>query len=266
MPVKVILLGTGEACDPDRHNTAYLIESGDFSIQVDAGYSVYDPLCQHLDGTRQLLTKPDMIMLTHKHGDHMASLPRELIAMWDEGRIAGSERDITITGESDAVGYVPQRVDNDYPGFWRRMVEEGLHVEFNCNFPYSKLSRNGLSISSAPTSHSVPNRAFRFDGDGYSFAISGDGAMTPESRELFEGVNCLFHEGFYVGRPSDDVHASVDDVFEYAKSAGVRKVYIVHMSRHHRSEHEVLRGYTSRAKDNGFLMVFPYDNTTLKVD
>lgn len=265
MPVKVTLLGTGEACDPQRYNTAYLIDGDDFSIQVDAGYNVYDSLCHHLGGTRQLLTRPDMVLLTHSHGDHTASLPKELIAMREEGYITGSKRNIIIAGQGGAIGYVPQRLDNDYPGFWRRIEEEGPHVEFEYSYPHTQLRHKGLTISSAPTKHSVPNYAYRFECDGHSFAISGDGAMTPESRRLFEGVDYLFHEGFYVGRPSDDVHASVDDVFDYAKSAGVRKVYIVHMSRHHCRDHHNFPHYRQRAQEEGFLMGFPEDNTAVYI-
>lgn len=266
MPVKVTLLGTGEALDPKRYNTSYLIEGDDFSIQVDAGYNVYDSLCHHLGGTRQLLTNPDMVLLTHSHGDHTASLSKELLAMWEEGYITGSKRDIIIAGEGNAVGHVPQRLDIDYPGFWRRIEEEGPHVEFEYAYPHTQLRHKGLSISSAPTRHSVPNYAFRFECDGHSFAISGDGAMTPESRKLFEEVEYLFHDGFYVGRPSDGSHASVDDVFDYAKSAGVKVVYIVHMSRYHREERDMLSHYTSRAEDNGFFMKFPDDHAVVEID
>ncbi|MDI6721240.1 MAG: MBL fold metallo-hydrolase [Candidatus Aenigmarchaeota archaeon] len=263
MPVKITLLGTGEAFDPDRYNTAYLIEGQDFSIHVDAGYSVFDSLCKVLGGTKELLEKPDMIMVTHGHGDHTGSIARELMTMWEERAYKPNRRDIILAG-GGANGNIPDRINMDYPGFWDRFEFEGPRVSFEYIYPHTGMKYNGLAISTASTKHSIPNNAYRFEGDGFSFAISGDGAMTPESRKLYEGVDLLFHEGFFADK-SSDVHSSVDEVYYYAKSAGIKQVGIVHVGRYERLQKEKLREYISRSLDSGFLMFFPKDHQIIEV-
>jgi len=48
MELEITFLGTGSLEDYTRINTAYLIDFAGKTIQVDAGYNVFNSLCRNL--------------------------------------------------------------------------------------------------------------------------------------------------------------------------------------------------------------------------
>jgi len=159
--------------------------------------------------------------------------------MWEELTGVASynppeqKRDIEIiTGNPDFLHKIGMQLELSYPGFFDKFAKAGLNVNV---IPFvDDVERAGLKISSAPTNHSVLNDAYRFDNPqtGKSFAISGDGAFSDESRQLYQGVNLLIHEGFEVsGEAFGGKHASIEQVVEYAIQHQISTVAITHVHR-----------------------------------
>jgi len=66
---QITFIGTGEAFDPDRTNTSYLVENNGKSLLVDCGYDAPKSLARYLKNSgRGLLDVPDIVLITHEHG------------------------------------------------------------------------------------------------------------------------------------------------------------------------------------------------------
>jgi hypothetical protein len=96
----------------------------------------------------------------------------------------------------------------------------------------------GLHIRAARTVHSVLNHTLRVDGPDFSFSVSGDGQVTPNSRQLVEGVDVHFQE-IYTLRPEFSTHSDFQSV-RAAFPSGVGPSLIVgtHFSNRDRSRIE----------------------------
>ena len=258
--LKITVLGTGISEDPDRVNTAYLIEHNDRMIQVDAGYNVFGSLCKEIRGIEALKTKPDMILLTHQHGDHMASLSQEILSTWRVCQDADAARNLYITGEPNAIASIKTKNEIDYPGFFENLYKKRVTFDLR---PFEDQTYNGMKISHAETEHSAPNYAYRFDTPDGSFAISGDGKLTDATKKLFEGAKILFHDGFNVEKTHPS-HATVKELVEYSKNAGIKYLWVVHMDPFERKKTELIQHYIEEAKSSGINLGLPNDGTFMK--
>lgn len=263
---KITFLGTGEAIDPDRTNTSYLIENQGRSIMVDCGYDSAKSLMRYLQKTGQSLEdSPDALLLTHEHGDHMAGIPLLLLAIWEEtNRIVGNKGQLEILSSNpELLNRVYDYVERDYKGFAERLKKEGPSPFFKQIDIKEGQFVQRLHVRAALTSHSVPNFAYRFmDMAGMEFAISGDGALTEESRKLFRRVGVLIHEGFYVHKSAEN-HASIEDVVNYAIGADIPRVYIVHVNREERKKSEEIEILKNRAILKGVELFLPNDHDSI---
>jgi ribonuclease BN (tRNA processing enzyme) len=252
-------LGTGEAFDPDRTTTSYLIESGNQTLMIDCGYDAPRALMRYLARIgKSVADVPNYVLFTHEHGDHFGGLTGLLMPIWEEvNGVVGPRRDglgrkIEIAcANEDILPRVEQAMERDYAGFFERFKREGPGISLRKIKPKGD-SIAGLSVKAAPTIHSVQNFAYRFtDSQGHSFAISGDGALSDQSRELFCGVDVLIHEGFNVLGSAGKNHASIEQVASYAISARINQVHIVHVNREERKKTDEIRRLQKEAIARG---------------
>ena len=263
--MELTFLGTGEAFDTRLGNSAYLVETSKSSVLVDCGYQVAYSLRRLLkEQRRSTLDIPEHVLLTHFHGDHFAGLSAFLIPLWDEVRDnKGIEKKLTIaSAHPDVKERVEKRIVEDYPGLYERFKEDGFRVDFEVmNTEGHKLTED-LTIKAALTCHSVPNYAYRFEQNGKSLAISGDGALSDASRELYQGVDLLVHEGFFVDKHSP-THASIAEVVDYAREANISRVALIHVNQAEREKTEQIKKITERAK--GVEVFFPEDYQSVHI-
>lgn len=115
------------------------------------------------------------------------------------------------------------------------------------------------------TKHSVENFAYCFKNDsGVRIAVSGDGALTSKSRELYKGVDLLVHEGFFVDKKSE-THASITSILEYALNVRIPKVAIVHVNRDERKKISEIERIVFEAKEKGTEVFFPVDHQEIEL-
>jgi len=263
--MKLTFIGTGEAFDETRANTSYLIENDSQSTLVDCGYTVPSSLRRFLaKRNKDFLDIPENIIITHFHGDHFAGLSGLLIPLWDQVRDSQRERKLTIASAAkDVKERVEKRMDEDYHGLYKRFKGDKLVVDFKVIDPVQGELGN-LTLRAALTSHSVPNYAYRFEQGGRSFAISGDGMLSYASRELYQGIDLLVHEGFSVDKHSS-THASISEVVDYAITANISRVAIVHVNRDERKKVEEIGRLVIKAKGKGMEIFFPADNQEIEL-
>ena len=281
-----------------KATTSYLIEDyhpGSKSIMVDAGYSAVASLSSLLANQgRKFADVPDIFLLTHGHGDHYGGFPALLMSIWEEvnGVVGddkrGKERKLEVISANQRI--LPKHIDQmikqatglenplermawlsmeeDYEGFFERFKTQGPTLSYRMLNPGGDSVGEGISkfnITAAPTKHGAPNMAYRFDSRG-SFAISGDGSLTDESKKLFQGIDLLIHEGFDILKDSYGTnHASVKDVVNYAIEAEIPSVAIIHANRQERMKLREIKSEIKKAEKNGVFLVFPNDHWNAEV-
>lgn len=272
MATKISFIGTGEAFDPDRANTSYLIKSDEGSTLVDCGYDVPKSLMRFLaQEKRSVADIPNSLLITHEHGDHTAGIPALLMPIWEEinavvgNRSDGLKRRLDIISAHQNIQEIVEKsMSSDYPGFLERFKREGP------NIAYRTLDQQGetvdvFKIFFAKTSHSAVNFAYRFEcPNKKSFAISGDGALTDESKKLFQGVNLLIHEGFLINGDGGANHATVEQVVACAINSGIKHLAIVHVNREQRTD-DIIK-ILSYANKKGIYLFFPDDHIELNLE
>lgn len=268
--MKLTFVGTGEAFDPYRNNASYLIEDENSgSIMIDCGYTAPSSLCRLLEGQKRNLSEvPDSLLITHFHGDHFAGVPALLMPCWEEtvgtakGKVA-ERRKIEVVSAHPDIRERVERVMQDYPGFLETFKEQGPEIAYRSLCQGEAIQ--GFKVTFAPTTHGVHNFAYRLEKDGKSFAISGDGDFTTESRDLFNGVGLLIHEGFLIDKESKN-HASIKDVIDYAIAQKIPRVKIVHVHRQERRNERRIQYHVGRALEQGVEVSLPNDHDQIIVN
>lgn len=268
MGINLTFLGTGEAFDPDRTATSYLIQHSEigkpkYSLMVDCGYDAPKSLMRLLaNQKRSLADAPNSVLFTHGHGDHFAGISALLLPMWEEINEAGQtnkeKRKLEILSADETLFQkVRERMESDYPGFLERFKIEGPEISFRKLNSPDRI--NNMLVSYAQTNHSVPNHAYRFEDKGKALAISGDGSLNEQTKQLFKGVELLVHEGFYIDTKSK-THASIKDVAEFAIDARISNVAIVHVNRVERQKIEEITRIQAMCKKAAVNLFLPNTN------
>ncbi len=256
MTVKITCLGTGTFGDIQRRNTSFLCEIDRFSILVDCGYSVYPAAVRALGGIASLSERPNVVLLTHVHGDHTGSLPQLILMAWQYCDETKKARHFRVLGERGAIEGAKASFEIEYPGIASKLFPL---INFTVNWEAGEKWDLGFcSITSAPSVHGVENQSYRFKVGNLSFGISGDGEMTDATRDLFRGVDLLIHEGHSVITPERS-HGSIKDVVEYAVANNVKRVALVHVHPRERLKLVEISQITTAAAAQGVKAWLPND-------
>ncbi len=224
--MKVIFLGTGEACDEHCPNTSILIKTKakerDSSILLDCGFTTPHLFFRYVADANEL----DILWISHFHGDHFFGVPLLLLRFWEMGR----ERPLTIAGPAPVQQMVFQVMELAYPGFFPRLHYPVLFVEIE---PENHADIHGLCLRTALNEHSVRSLAVRIDDNGRSIYYSGDGRPTAKALELAQGCDLVIHEAFVMDDPPAG-HGSVQGCIDFAKEARASRLALVHIQREKR--------------------------------
>ncbi|ALG73064.1 hypothetical protein VY88_14165 [Azospirillum thiophilum] len=211
------VLGVGEAADPSFANSSLIVAAGGFRLMIDCGHSVPPVLWREMPDPDAI----DALYFTHHHPDHCFGLVPALIRWTDDRRskpldivtTAGGWKQLALLFQAGATD--PDR-SLSFPLRWVETPEDGTLGPFR--------------LRTAPTRHSMPNRAIRLEAGGVAFAYSGDGRATPESEALFRGADLLFHECLTVeADPTQPFHAAHGQLADYPTRLGVRAMRLYHV-------------------------------------
>ena len=227
--MKLRVLGCGEAFDTGLGNNSCLLYDGAKGVPAqekrfptilfDCGYQIPERLW----ALPKLYRELDAVVLTHFHADHAFGLAPLLVRFAEEGRT----EPLGIFGPQGAVAFCGRLLDLAYPGIRKKLPFEVEFCEFKSN---DSVEWAGLTFSCARSAHSVLNLAVRVEGPGISFAVSGDGQLTPETCELYEGVKFLLHE-IYTVQDSIETHCDLKSLTKFVARSRIERVGITHVSR-----------------------------------
>jgi len=230
--LRVLFCGVGEAFDETLPNTCLLVEARAGSerreVLLDCGFTApysYWRLGHLLDASPE---GPDIVWLSHFHGDHFLGFP----ALAARLKQAGRTRGLAVAGRRGVGMAVSRALDLAYPALREKL---GFELRYHECEPGECLEIEGISFAGAYTTHSEPCLALRLEDGETSLYYSGDGAPAPECLALAWGAGLIVQEAFGLEavRPG---HGSVAEAVELARMANPGAMALVHLERRLRSE------------------------------
>ena len=226
--MKAVFAGVGEAFDERLPNTSVYAEANvsgrKLTVLLDCGFtaaaaffsSAAIPVVDRQDG-------PDLLWISHFHGDHFFGLPVLLARLMDGGR----GRDLALAGQPGLAAKVEAVLDLAYPNLRAKLPFDLAYYELE---PGRGLLYEGLSLRGAFTSHGSPCLGLRLDDGAKSLFYSGDGGSTAETLALARGCDLVIQEGYGLGS-SVPGHGTVEEATAFAREAGAASLAVVHVQR-----------------------------------
>ena len=247
--MQVEFIGVGEAFDPALGNSCTLLH-GDSRLLVDCGYGAP---AKYFTAERSgdFL---DAIYLTHAHADHCFGIPSLLLRMWQEQR----SKPLTIIGQPGTKSHILSLTEMGYPGILEKLIYELHFIE-----TIEPVEFNEFSLSFAETVHPLKNYAIRVMHNETIIGLSGDGALTDDSRALFQDCQAIIHEAYMLEEQCQG-HTSAKEVIEFAQTlSSIKTLALVHIERHERDSRK--QDFLTYAGDANFQVVVPEPGDMLEL-
>ncbi len=215
--MKCTFIGVGSAFDAVQTNVSMLVEANDHRILLDCGFNA-------AHGCMRLIPDPstiDVVWISHFHGDHFFGLPFLLGSFFTAGRI----KELYICGPQGVEDKVCQAIDLAYPSLRVKLAFNVIFCEFR---PGDVKSVAGFSLRTSAIEHSGSALALRLESTGKSVFYSGDGQLIEDCRSIAKKADLGILESYGL----DDTvkgHSSVTKCIDFATSAGMVKVALVHL-------------------------------------
>jgi ribonuclease BN (tRNA processing enzyme) len=210
--MQVTVLGTGSALpSPTRLQTGAIIERGGDTLLVDCGSGVTHRLAQSALDYRDINT----VLLTHTHLDHVADLPTLAKARLLNGHeaftVVGPQGTRDVCDALFAVDDLTDRLDLTVRELPQRT---------------DPFTIDEFDIESAPTDHSKPGYAYRFN---ERLTIAGDTAPTEPVCSLADGSEVLVHECAYPDGTKSPGHSTPTALGELLADIDVDRILLTHL-------------------------------------
>jgi ribonuclease BN (tRNA processing enzyme) len=198
--MRVTLLGTGTPnVDPDRQQSALIIDLGDHKILVDAGRGVTSQLARAGYSPAQI----DTVLITHHHYDHISDLGEFFLSAWHNGR----ETPTQVYGPPGTRAIVAALFEQvfardiafalftnpDTPDIRNLVVVEdvlpGLVINNAVWQAYAEYVDHGNSLGLSR--EDFPCFGYRIEADSKVLAISGDTVACEGLDRLAQEADCL---------------------------------------------------------------------------
>lgn len=234
--MKIHFLGVGDACDGLNGNTSILVTTyDDTTILFDCGFSVPHALFHHYDDP----DTPDMVWISHLHGDHCFGIPLLLLRLWEMGR----RKPLLLIGNQHLKQHVHKTMELAYPGIFERL---SFQIFFQSVESGQSFNLEHLIFRFASTVHFQPNLGILLEDGKKKIYYSGDGRPTEEIEELVRDCDLAIHESFML-RDEIPNHGSVAGSLELAEKANIKQLALVHLDRTFRvNGHEEIQDVLTR--------------------
>jgi ribonuclease BN (tRNA processing enzyme) len=224
--MRLTFLGTGSAMPTgDRHQTGFLLESGENRLLVDCGSGALHRLAETEVGYEGV----DTLLLTHHHIDHVSDLMPLLKAKW----LAGSES-LTVAGPPGTADLLEGLLSvHEY-------MQDRLDLSVREVGPGS-FDLAGFAVGATETRHSMTCYAYRFAGDaddpGGDVTISGDTEAFADLAAFADGSDVLVHDCSFPDSVDVSNHPTPALLGETLAGHAFGAVYLTHLYPHTRGNH-----------------------------
>jgi ribonuclease Z len=265
--MKIRFLGVGEAWDAKYNTSSILVDDGKTVLMVDCGFKANQPMASIMEDEKKDFNYLDGIYITHCHSDHQTGILGLLAIMssFDHNpHLEPRKKSISIMGPEGTERSVRNFIEERHPGLFRKF---GYDVIFQEVKPGDEKQFKTLKLNFARTEHgSVPSIGIRISSDGKSVAYSGDGALTEESKNMYDGVDLLVHEA-YALTPQSLHHGTIPNLLDMMKEIKIGKLALVHMNRYERLENmdEIKRLISSKGFKYGENVLIPEDGYEMEI-
>lgn len=237
--MKVTLLGTGSPIPhPFRAGPATLVQAGTDSVLVDAGRGVIMRLAQ----AGLVPTMLSGVVLTHLHSDHVCDLNDIITTHWV---MSPSPTPLRIVGPRGTQDFVDRTIaalhaDVSYRIAHHADLDDGPWVDVHEVGPGDELTVGSLALTVGSTDHRPvePSVGYRFEHEGASVAVAGDGVPCDTLDALTRGatayVQTVIRDDIVRQVPNArlqdilDYHSTVGQAAATASRAGVRYLILTH--------------------------------------
>jgi ribonuclease Z len=251
-------LGTSAAMPSARRSNVSFVLWADRPVLIECGPTTPWQLARLGIDHREIAE----VFISHVHGDHSLGLPMLLTL----GQLDGRNWPLRVYCPASAVEPLRTVATACYPSLatsvldrveWIGLPErDGVEVELV----------GGLTVTTAPGQHSVPELAYRFERAGPALVYSGDTGPTDAVRDLARGAALLLHEATWSetidGMKTRD-HTSARQAGQLAAEAGVERLGLVHLHKNYLGREDELRA--EAAAGFGGPILVPDDGDELKV-
>lgn len=167
------------------------------------------------------------IIVTHFHPDHVYGLPVLLLGIYLMGRGGelAPDKSIPIYARAEVLDHVKAFVALFNDQDWIETLPLTYHT-IEPEVGALVADHEDITITAAPTRHSLPSAAVRFaiQGTERAFVYSSDTAPSPELEALAQNATLLFHEA----TGDERGHTSADEAGALAARAGVKRLVLIH--------------------------------------
>ena len=240
------LLGSGASLHPHRSQPSVALEYGGYVALVDVGCAAP----QRLEALG-LPPIPDIVLLTHRHYDHLCGLPMmAFIASFRGGSL-------TVYGEGSSLKLASKLVD-------LAASSSGAKVQssFTSMKPGDTVKVGSFTIEAFKAEHSVSALSFQLEAGGLRVLVSGDTRPTAEFREKAREAHAAVHEATLPSTLRDKAvrtgHSTVEEAIAQVSAAEVGLLYHLTVE----SEREALK--LLQGAERGRVVVAP-EPVTLKI-
>lgn len=235
----VTLLGSGSPIpDPHRAGPSTLVRSGDTAVLVDAGRGVL----MRLAASGLFPVQLSAVLLTHLHSDHITDLNDVITSRWVMSPEPLPLRLIGPPGTQQVVDGIMAMLapDISYRVGHHEDLLQPPQVEVTEVEPGTTFAVDDLEVRVGRTDHRPvePTVAYRFEHDGSSLVLGGDGIPCEALDEICRGadvyVQTVVRDDLISQVPMQrlvdilDYHSSVADAGRTAARAGVGTLVLTH--------------------------------------
>ena len=215
--MKCTFLGTGSAFDAGQTNVSMLVECDGNRIMLDCGFNAGHACINMVPDAQNI----DALWISHFHGDHFFGLPFLLGSFF----CAGREKDFHICGPEGIEGRVEQLVNCAYSTLLGKV---GFRIVFHEFEPGDEKCVVGFVLRTCSIDHSASAQALRLECSGKIIFYTGDGALTEDCMQLAGNAQLGILEAYGL-EDSAKGHSSVKACIDFANSAGIDNVGLVHL-------------------------------------
>jgi ribonuclease BN (tRNA processing enzyme) len=220
--LRLRVLGSGDAFNSGGAlHSSYLLESDTGTMLLECGPSV-------LAGLKRAglpSDAPDVVLVSHLHGDHFGGIPFLLLEYKYKNQRA---RPLVIAGPPTTERRVADLYAALYEDIYKRPLD--FSVQYVSIEPNTRTELAGFDVEafSVPHSASPVCLAYRITKAGTSLLFSGDSAWTPEFVGRSQGTDLFLCECCSM-EPEAPVHVSYRDILAHRAELGCKRLVLTHL-------------------------------------